>query len=151
MENDFTPTNLVKYLAINIHENITWKQQISIAIKLNQANGILSKLRHFIDRKTLKSIYCPIFEPNLYYSSLVWAQNSNSVKRLFPPGMQRCSDVSVRSHIDRDVTDHAETSSRRCNRYVNETDLFETSLRGLIGTWKKLTYLRSPNDVPVDT
>ena len=35
MENDFTPTNLVKYLAINIHENITWKQQISIAIKLN--------------------------------------------------------------------------------------------------------------------
>ena len=58
--------------------------QISdIAIKLNKANGILSKLRHFIDRKTLKSIYHAIFEPHLYYSSLVWAQNSNSIKRLF--------------------------------------------------------------------
>ena len=78
------PTNSVKYLGINIDENLTWKQQISdIAIKLNKANGILSKLRHFIDRKTLKSIYHAIFEPHLYYSSLVWAQNSNSIKRLF--------------------------------------------------------------------
>ena len=39
--------------------------QISdIAIKLNKANGILSKLRHLIDRKTLKSIYHVIFEPH---------------------------------------------------------------------------------------
>ena len=65
-------TNLVKYLGINIDKNLTWKQQISdIAIKLNNANGILSKLRHFIDRKTLKSIHHAIFEPHLYFSSLV--------------------------------------------------------------------------------
>ena len=76
------PTNSVKYLGINIDENLNWKQQISdIAIKLNKANGILSKLRHFIDRKTLKSIYLAIFEAHLYYSSLAWAQNS--FKRLF--------------------------------------------------------------------
>ena len=29
-----------------------------------------------------------------------------------PPGMQCRSDVSFRSHIGRDVADHAETSSR---------------------------------------
>ena len=47
------------------------KQQISdIAIKLNNANAILSKLRCFIDRKTLKSVYHAIFEPHLCYSSL---------------------------------------------------------------------------------
>ena len=73
----FYPTNSVKYLGINIDENLNWKQQISnIAIKLNRANGILSKLRHFIDRKTLKEIYA-IFECQLYYSSLIWAQNLN--------------------------------------------------------------------------
>ena len=65
--------------------------------------------------------------------------------------MRRPSDVSVRSHIGRDVADYAETSSRRRNRYVNETDLFETSLRRLIGTWKKLAYLRRYSDVPIDT
>ena len=73
----------MKNLELNIDENLNWKQQISdIAIKLNKANGFLSKLRHFMDRKTLKSIYYAIFEPNLCNSSLVWAQNSNSSKRL---------------------------------------------------------------------
>ena len=51
-----------------------------------------------------------------------------------PPGMRRRSDVSISSHIGQDVADHAETSSWRRNWYVNEADLFETSLRRLIGT-----------------
>ena len=54
-----------------------------MAIKLNKTNGILSKLRRFIDTKTLKSIYHAIFESHLYYPSLVLAQNSSSIKRLF--------------------------------------------------------------------
>ena len=54
-----------------------------IAIKLNKENTILFNLRHFIDSKTLKSIYHAIFESHFYYSSLVWTQNSNSIKRLF--------------------------------------------------------------------
>ena len=37
-----------------------------------------------------------------------------------------CNIVS--SHIGRDVAEHAESSSRSPNRYVNETDLFEASL-----------------------
>ena len=66
------PTNSVKYLGIKIGENLNWKQQISdITIKLNRANNILSKLRYFIDRKTLKSVYHVIFEPHFCYSSLV--------------------------------------------------------------------------------
>ena len=52
----------------------------------------------------------------------------------FLPDAQRRRDVSVRSHISRDVADHAETLLRRRNKYVNETDLLETSLRRLIST-----------------
>ena len=74
----------MKYLGININENLNWKQQISdIANKSNKSNGILSKLRHFIDEKTLKSIYHAIFEPYVHHSSLSWIQNSNSIKKLF--------------------------------------------------------------------
>ena len=74
----------MRYLGINIDENLNWNQQIyDIAIKLKKANGILSKLRHFIDRKTLKSIYHAIFEPHLNYCSLACVQNSNSIKGLF--------------------------------------------------------------------
>ena len=48
--------------------------------------------------------------------------------------MRRRSDVSLRSHIGWDVADLAETLSRRRNKCVNETDLFETSLRRPAGT-----------------
>ena len=50
---------------------------------LNRANAMLSKVRHFVDKKTLKSIYHAIFESHLLYSCLVWAQNFNSIKRLY--------------------------------------------------------------------
>ena len=44
---------------------------------------MLSKVRHFVHKKTLKSIYHAIFESHLFYSCLVWAQNINSIKRLY--------------------------------------------------------------------
>ena len=68
-----------------------------------------------------------------------------------PPGMRRRSDVSFRSHTGWDVSDHAKTSARRRNWYVNETDLFETSLRRRTGTWIKPTDLRRRSDVPIGT
>ena len=42
----------------------------------------LSKLRHVLDIKTLRSVYYPIFESHLCYASLFWTQNTNSVERL---------------------------------------------------------------------
>ena len=51
-----------------------------------------------------------------------------------PPGMRRRRDVSFRSHIGRDVADHAKTPSQRSNWYINEMDLSEMSLRRLTGT-----------------
>ena len=73
-----------------------------------------------------------------------------SLKRR-PQGMRCRRDVSFRSHIGRDVADHAGSSSWRRNWYVNETNLFETSFWRLIGTYTKPTNLRLRNDVPIDT
>ena len=76
-------TDLVRYFGIQIDERLTWKQQINhVALKLNKANAMLSKLRHVLDIKTLRSVYYAIFESHLCYASLVWAQNTNSVQRL---------------------------------------------------------------------
>ena len=66
-------TNSVKYLGIKIDENLNWHEQINnVAVKLNRANAMLSKVRHFVDKKTLKSIYHAIFESHLSNSCLVW-------------------------------------------------------------------------------
>ena len=65
-------TDSVKYLEIQIEKRLTWKQQINhVALKLNKANAMLSKLRHVLDIKTLRSVYYAIFESHLCYASLV--------------------------------------------------------------------------------
>ena len=78
------PKNSVKYLGIKIDEQWTWKPHIhGISAKLCKANAMLSKIRHFVDQKTLKAIYHAIFESHLHYSYLVRAQNFNSKGTLF--------------------------------------------------------------------
>ena len=43
----------MKYLGVKIDEHLPWKPQIDgISTKLNKANAILSKVRHFVDQKT---------------------------------------------------------------------------------------------------
>ena len=80
----------------------------------------------YLNRNTIKILLLP----NLILMFYV----KISVACTFTPGMRRRSDVSFRSHIGWAVSDHAKTSSRRCNWYVNETSLFETSSRRLTVT-----------------
>ena len=76
-------TDSVRYLGIQIDKRLTWKRQINhVALKLNKANAMLSKLRRVLDVKTLRSVCYAIFESHLCHASLVLAQNTNSVKRL---------------------------------------------------------------------
>ena len=47
----------LKYLEIQIEKRLTWKQQINhLALNLNKANTLLSKLRQVFDIKTLRSV-----------------------------------------------------------------------------------------------
>ena len=78
------PTSSVKYLGVRIDSNLNWKEHLNAtAIKLNKANAILSKVRHYVNESTLKSIYYAIFESHFNYASIVWAQKMNSSNRLF--------------------------------------------------------------------
>ena len=48
-------TDPVKYLGIHLDKYFNWKHQINnVAIKLNNANAVLSKIRHNVDIKSLK-------------------------------------------------------------------------------------------------
>ena len=76
-------SNNVKYLGIKIDENLNWKHHINeVSTKLIRANAILFKIRNYVNPKILRSIYFAIFESHLNYSSIVWAQNPGSIKRL---------------------------------------------------------------------
>ena len=60
-------TDSVKYLGIQIDKKLTWKRQIYyVALQLNKANAMLSKLRHLLDIKTLRSDYTLQYWSHIY-------------------------------------------------------------------------------------
>ena len=51
------PVNNAKYLGVTIDKNLSWDSHIyNLSKKLGRANGIISKLRHFIPKKSLLSV-----------------------------------------------------------------------------------------------
>ena len=68
------PTKSVKYLGIKIDENLTWINHINdAAIKVNQTNAMLFKVREFLNIKILKLICYAIFDCHLNYTKTVWS------------------------------------------------------------------------------
>ena len=79
------PSNFVKYLGMYIDSNLNWNHNTKIlASKLSRSIGMLSKIRHYVNIETLKSIYFAIFSSHLLYGSIIWAQNTSNqnVKRI---------------------------------------------------------------------
>ena len=55
-------SNRVKYLGIQIDQHLNWNEHIkNIIPKLTRAIGILSKIRHYVPKFLLKTIYYSIF------------------------------------------------------------------------------------------
>ena len=69
----FYKTKYLRYLGIRIDENLNWKVHIhDFASKLNRANAILAKLRHFVNSEILRSTYFAIFHSHLNYVCIAW-------------------------------------------------------------------------------
>ena len=70
-----TPVNTVKYLGILLDKHLHWSKQLAhVQVKLNRGIGILSKLRHNTNLKTLKIVYHSLFASYLQYGAQLWGQ-----------------------------------------------------------------------------
>ena len=80
------PYKLMKCFGIKTDENLIWKQKIwDLAINLSREDTILTKVRNFIDRKTLRGKYHEIFNPlpaPIYIILLLLGQKINLLTRL---------------------------------------------------------------------
>ena len=65
----------IKYLAILIDSNLTWKYHISyITSKISKTIGVIARLRHFVPTSTLLTLYRSFLSPYLLYCLTVWGQ-----------------------------------------------------------------------------
>ena len=76
--------NSVKYLGVMLDANISWSDQIEfLATKLSRSAGIFSKLRYYLNTKTLIEMYHALFNSHLQYAILCWGStNSTNLYRL---------------------------------------------------------------------
>ena len=66
-------TKYWRYLRIKLDENLNWKIHThDLASKLNRADAVLAKLRHFINSEILRSTYFAIFHSHLNYVCIAW-------------------------------------------------------------------------------
>ena len=77
-------TDTYKYLGLLFDDKLNWKCQIDkLCSKLASVCGILSKVRHYLNRKSLLLIYYSLFESRLRYGSLGWGTAAEcDIKRL---------------------------------------------------------------------
>jgi len=74
----------IKYLGVLIDPHLNWKFHISsLSSKLSRANGILSKLRHYVSTKTLINIYHALFNSHLQYGCQLWGLSNIASKPIF--------------------------------------------------------------------
>ena len=72
-EHKIEKTDHYKYLGIMVDDRLNWKLQINtLCAKLSSVCGILSKVRHYLDRQCLMLIYYSLFESRLKYGILGW-------------------------------------------------------------------------------
>ena len=77
------PSTHVKYLGIYIDNHLNWKFHVNeLSAKLSRANGMLSKIRHYVSHNTLTMIYHGIFSSILLYGSQIWGQINQPVLTL---------------------------------------------------------------------
>ena len=66
-------TKYVRCLGINTDEKLTWKIHVNGFVwKLNWANAVLAKVRHFVNNEILRSTYFAIFHSHLNYVCKAW-------------------------------------------------------------------------------
>ncbi|XP_057312179.1 uncharacterized protein LOC130653679 [Hydractinia symbiolongicarpus] len=71
----------VRYLGILIDEFLDWDFHISyIGNKLRKTNGALCKLRYYVPKDILLSIYHALFSSHISYSPQVWGLTSKSCR-----------------------------------------------------------------------
>ena len=77
--------NKVQYLGVVLEENLEWNTHLNtLKLKLNRVIGLLCKIRHYVPKFLLKTLYYTIFYSHLIYACQIWGQSSNTLNKIQP-------------------------------------------------------------------
>ena len=71
--------NYAKYLGILIHNKLSWNCHIKHAdLKVSKGIGIVTKLRRYLSKGVLKTLFYTFVQPHIDYELLVWGSATPS-------------------------------------------------------------------------
>ena len=72
---------LVKYLGLWTDDNLTWEVKIDhIWSKMARSISIIKRIRNFVPKESLLTLYRILVEPYLRYCNIVWGQCNETLK-----------------------------------------------------------------------
>ena len=73
-EKEFT-----KYLGVSNDKTLSWTYHINhVNLKISRGKAILTKLRHYVSKDTLRMLYFAFVQPNIDYALIVWGSTKPS-------------------------------------------------------------------------
>ena len=68
-----------KYLGVLIDNKLKWTNQIdALNLKLSKGNGLLAKIRHYVPRSVLRSLFFSFINPHTDYNLLNWSMAAST-------------------------------------------------------------------------
>ena len=82
------------YLGITVDNSLKWNSHVmKLCKKVSSKLALLNRLRKFIDKNTLLTIYNSIIQPNIDYAISIWGYSSNSNKELITRLQHRAARI----------------------------------------------------------
>ena len=94
----------IKYLGIYIDSTLSGRVHCEILTKkLKRANGMLSKIRHYVPSTELRSIYYAIFSSHMTYGAQIWGQTITTHNEKILKLQNRAMRIISFSHYQADA------------------------------------------------
>ena len=89
------------FLGIIIDEHLCWKPHTHhVSQKLNKTNAIINKLKHYLPKSVLLTLYNSLFLPYLNYGLLLWGNNSRGIFKIQKKALRIITLAKYNSHTD---------------------------------------------------
>ena len=94
-----------KYIGITIDSNLKWNAHVNnVTRKMCNSIGILRRIKPFVPKKSLITIYNTMFLPHLDYGLIIWSNcgedNLNKLQKLQNTAMRIILSAPFRTHIN---------------------------------------------------
>ena len=71
------------FLGLVLNENLNWKTHVDkISNKISKYTGILNRLKHFLPKNILRTLYCSLIQSQLNYCILIWGFDCKRIEKV---------------------------------------------------------------------